>query len=96
MLACMQGARDYQEDTVACITSPVGLAGGVFDGHGGDDISKELERVLLQVRGQGNGGKARGGTAFAKASAWVRHVHGHWFATLVLPGVCWSVVISWR
>ncbi|KAL6754068.1 phosphatase 2C-like domain-containing protein [Haematococcus lacustris] len=43
-----QGARDYQEDTVACVPLPTGLAGGVFDGHGGDDVSKELERVLLQ------------------------------------------------
>ncbi|KAJ9532759.1 hypothetical protein QJQ45_010878 [Haematococcus lacustris] len=43
-----QGARDYQEDTVACVPLTSGLAGGVFDGHGGDDVSRELERVLLQ------------------------------------------------
>ena len=27
------------------------LAAAVYDGHGGDQISRELERVLLQVRG---------------------------------------------
>ncbi|GFH29668.1 hypothetical protein HaLaN_28364, partial [Haematococcus lacustris] len=26
-----QGARDYQEDTVACVPLTSGLAGGVFD-----------------------------------------------------------------
>jgi hypothetical protein len=36
----MQGARDYQEDTVAHVASQAGLAAGVFDGHGGDEVSK--------------------------------------------------------
>mmetsp|Transcript_7854 Transcript_7854/g.13503 ORF Transcript_7854/g.13503 Transcript_7854/m.13503 type:complete len:475 (+) Transcript_7854:108-1532(+) len=44
-----QGQRDYQEDTLAAVTTPGGpLAVGVFDGHGGDEVSKELEKVLLQ------------------------------------------------
>lgn len=74
--ACVwQGARDYQEDTVACVASPAGLAGGVFDGHGGDDVSKELERVLLQVCGLvGHCFVALASTAHLCAS-WN---HAHW------------------
>ncbi len=44
-----QGQRDYQEDTVAVHTTPTAFLGGVFDGHGGDEVSKELEKILLGV-----------------------------------------------
>eukprot|EP00798_Chlamydomonas_sp_ICE-L_P000509 gene509-1918_t len=43
-----QGMRDYQEDAVATHKTGISFAAGVFDGHGGDQVSKELERVLLQ------------------------------------------------
>jgi serine/threonine protein phosphatase PrpC len=57
----IQGQREYQEDRVAFLytggSSSSGttvqqgnsLAVAVYDGHGGDAVSKELERVLLQV-----------------------------------------------
>mmetsp|Transcript_37253 Transcript_37253/g.82877 ORF Transcript_37253/g.82877 Transcript_37253/m.82877 type:complete len:468 (+) Transcript_37253:278-1681(+) len=44
----LQGMRDYQEDTVAFLQTHTSLAGAVYDGHGGGEVSKELERVLLQ------------------------------------------------
>ncbi len=47
----LQGQRDYQEDTVAVYTTSSSFLGGVFDGHGGDEVSKELEKVLLGVSG---------------------------------------------
>ena len=37
------------------------LAVAVYDGHGGDQVSRELERVLLQVRGEEEGAEGRGG-----------------------------------
>jgi serine/threonine protein phosphatase PrpC len=46
----LQGARDYQEDTVAHVASQAGLAAGVFDGHGGDEVSKVRFRGSLQIR----------------------------------------------
>ncbi|GAX72575.1 hypothetical protein CEUSTIGMA_g31.t1 [Chlamydomonas eustigma] len=58
----IQGQREYQEDRVAFLytggsssssgtTAQLGnsLAVAVYDGHGGDAVSKELERVLLQT-----------------------------------------------
>lgn len=30
------------------LLTPTSIQGGVFDGHGGDEVSKELERTLLQ------------------------------------------------
>ena len=46
ILLSTQGARDYQEDTVACVATPTALAGGVFDGHGGDDVSGDWGHML--------------------------------------------------
>lgn len=43
-----QGLRDYQEDTIAFLPGVNSMAGAVYDGHGGDQVSRELERVLLQ------------------------------------------------
>lgn len=41
--------RDYQEDALGFLQAGDSLSGGVFDGHGGDHVSRELERCLLQV-----------------------------------------------
>lgn len=51
----IQGMRDYQEDTVGFLSqqSSGTLLGGVFDGHGGDYVSKELEKTLLQTMMRG-------------------------------------------
>eukprot|EP00798_Chlamydomonas_sp_ICE-L_P028039 gene28039-31140_t len=45
----IQGLRDYQEDTVAVLKTGTTFLAGVYDGHGGDQVSKELQRVLLQA-----------------------------------------------
>lgn len=51
----IQGMRDYQEDTVGFLPQQSSgcLLGGVFDGHGGDFVSKELEKILLQTMMRG-------------------------------------------
>ncbi|KAG1668651.1 hypothetical protein FOA52_001256 [Chlamydomonas sp. UWO 241] len=47
--ASLQGMRNYQEDRIGFDAQPGSLSSGVFDGHGGDAVSIELERVLLPV-----------------------------------------------